>query len=230
MEDQKSLVLIVDDEPQIRLLLREFLSGQFETDFAANGREAVRKSEELRPDVILMDVMMPDLDGISAVQKIRENALTRHIPILMLTAANTARYRIEAFDLGADDFITKPFEVEELLSRIRSKLVRARQLRDAPPNKTGFSNLEFDGRAREVRIDGVLLDLGPVEFGILELLLSRPGSVVKRKEIMDRVWGDREKNDRLIDAHLTSLRKKLSGLQADLETVYGRGYRLKARS
>jgi DNA-binding response OmpR family regulator len=109
------------------------LSDTFETEFASNGNEAVRVSAAIRPDVILMDVMMPDLDGISAVQKIRQNENTKHIPILMLTAANTSRQRIQAFELGADDYISKPFEIEELLDRINSKLSRAKQLQDLPP-------------------------------------------------------------------------------------------------
>ncbi len=226
----KSRILIVDDEPQIRLLLGEFLSDLYETEFASNGNEAVKRSLDLMPDLILMDVMMPDLDGISAVQKIREHELTRHIPILMVTAANTTRQRIAAFDFGADDFISKPFEIEELLARIRSKLSRVRQIQEPAVPELGFANLVMDTRAREVRLDGVLLDLGPVEYGILEILLRRPGAVVSRKEIMERVWEDGRKNDRLIDAHLSTLRKKLGTWDADLQTVYGEGYRLKPRS
>jgi DNA-binding response OmpR family regulator len=226
----KNRLLIVDDEPQIRLLLGEFLSGLYETEFASNGNEAVKRSLELRPDLILMDVMMPDLDGISAVQKIREHELTRHIPILMVTAANTTRQRIEAFDFGADDFISKPFDIDELLSRIRSKLNRIRQIQEPPVPAISFGNLQMDLRAREVRLNGEMLELGPVEYGILELLLRRPGAVVSRKEIMERVWEDGRKNDRLIDAHLSTLRKKLSDWDADLQTVYGEGYRLKSRS
>lgn len=226
----KSRILIVDDEPQIRLLLGEFLSDLYDTEFASNGNEAVKRSLELRPDLILMDVMMPDLDGISAVQKIREHELTRHIPILMVTAVNTTRQRIEAFDFGADDFISKPFDLDELNSRIRSKLNRIRQIQEPVASEIIFANLVLDVRAREVRLDGELLDLGPVEYGILEILLRRPGAVVSRREIMERVWEDGKKNDRLIDAHLSTLRKKVSRWEADLQTVYGEGYRLKARS
>ncbi len=226
----KSRILIVDDEPQIRLLLGEFLSDLYDTEFASNGNEAVKRSLELRPDLILMDVMMPDLDGISAVQKIREHELTRHIPILMVTAVNTTRQRIEAFDFGADDFISKPFDLDELNSRIRSKLNRIRQIQEPVTSEISFANLVLDVRAREVRLDGELLDLGPVEYGILEILLRRPGAVVSRREIMERVWEDGKKNDRLIDAHLSTLRKKVSRWEADLQTVYGEGYRLKARS
>jgi DNA-binding response OmpR family regulator len=224
---ERKKVLIVDDEPQIRILLREFLIEYFDTEFASNGNEAVSKSLSIRPDIILMDVMMPDLDGISAVQKIRSNENTRHIPILMLTAANTSRQRIQAFDFGADDYISKPFEVDELISRIRSKLNRARQMQETPPERLELGNLMMDLRSREVMLDGKFLDLGPVEYGILELLLLKSGNVVSRNEIMEKVWEDKNKSDRLIDAHLTSLRKKIAGSSAELMTVYGEGYRLK---
>jgi DNA-binding response OmpR family regulator len=225
----KPKILVVDDEPQIRMLLKEFLSEHFEVELASNGNEAVAMAVELLPDAILMDVMMPDLDGISAVQKIRENETTRKTPILMLTAANTQRQRMRAFSFGADDFISKPFDVAEIICRIQSKLARAKEFqRETPGQKLEAANLVMDLRGYEVFLDGDVLELGPVEFGILELLLKNLGAVVSRKQIMDQVWKDEKKSDRLIDAHLTSLRKKLSGFQGELQTVYGEGYRLKA--
>jgi two-component system response regulator MprA len=223
-------ILIVDDEPHIRLLLGEFLSGEYVTGFATNGNEAVQMALDWKPDLILMDVMMPDLDGISAVQKIRDREATRHVPVLMVTAANTTRQRIQAFDGGADDYISKPFEVEELLSRIRSRLNRIRQIRDGSLEVLEFGNLVLDLRAREVRIEGKELEPGPVEYGILEILLRRPGEVVSRRQIMERVWEDGSKSDRLIDAHLSSLRRKTTGWNAEIQTVYGEGYRLRIRS
>ncbi len=228
--EKKRTILVVDDEPQIRLLLKEFLSEQFTVELASNGAEAVQASRSVRPDVILMDVMMPELDGISAVRKIRENPSTRSIPILMLTAANTSRQRIRAFDFGADDYISKPFEVEELIARIHSKLARAEDFRRPPSDRIEIANLVMDLRSQEVFLDGKLLDLGPVEYGILELFLRNLGAVVSRRAIMEAVWRDESKNDRLIDAHLTSLRKKISAFQAELKTVYGEGYRLKLKT
>jgi DNA-binding response OmpR family regulator len=227
---KKRTILVVDDEPQIRLLLKEFLSEHFEVELASNGAEAVQASRSGRPDVILMDVMMPDLDGISAVRKIRENPATRAIPVLMLTAANTSRQRIRAFDFGADDYISKPFEVDELIARIQSKLSRAEDYRRPPSDRIEIANLVMDLRSQEVFLDGALLELGPVEYGILELFLKNLGAVVSRKAIMEAVWRDHSKNDRLIDAHLTSLRKKISAFHAELKTVYGEGYRMKLKT
>ncbi|MBC7397254.1 MAG: response regulator transcription factor [Bdellovibrionales bacterium] len=224
---QKKKLLIVDDEPQIRVLLKEFLSEAFLIELASNGKEALSAAKSFKPDVILMDIMMPELDGVSAVQKLRLDENTRHIPVLMLTAANTSQERIRAFDFGADDFISKPFEVEELVSRINAKLNRVKELRQLPPDRIEVGNLVMDLRSREVTITKNLVDLAPVEFGILLLLLLRLGTVVSRKEIMKEVWQDGRKSDRLIDAHVTSLRKKIDLFDGDLQTVYGEGYRMK---
>jgi two-component system phosphate regulon response regulator PhoB len=165
---------------------------------------------------------------VSTVQKLRQDDHTRHIPVLMLTAANTSQERIRAFNFGADDFISKPFEVDELLSRINAKLNRVKELRELPPERIEVSNLVMDLRSREVTIDRKAIELAPVEFGILELLLVKLGAVVSRKEIMKEVWQDGRKSDRLIDAHVTSLRKKIDLFVGELQTVYGEGYRMKA--
>jgi DNA-binding response OmpR family regulator len=175
-----------------------------------------------------MDVMMPDLDGIATVQRLRQDELTRHIPVIMLTATNTSKERMRAFDFGADDFISKPFEVDELISRIQSKLKRIEELRVLPPDRIEVGNLVMDLQSREVRIGDQMIELAPVEFGILQLLLVKLGAVVSRKEIMKEVWEDGRKSDRLIDAHVTSLRKKIDPFIGELQTVYGEGYRMKA--
>jgi two-component system OmpR family response regulator len=226
--DQKKKLLIVDDEPQIRMLLKEFLSETFDVETASNGKEAIAMARSGKPQAILMDIMMPELDGVSTVQKLRQDDNTRHIPVLMLTAANTSQERIRAFNVGADDFISKPFEVDELISRINAKLNRVKELRQLPPDRIEVSNLIMDLRSREVTIDGKLVELAPVEFGILKLLLIKLGLVVARKEIMKDVWEDGRKSDRLIDAHVTSLRKKIDLFLGELQTVYGEGYRMKA--
>jgi DNA-binding response OmpR family regulator len=230
MEPSKPKLLIVDDEAQIRLLLKEFLSEEFDTETATNGVEAVSLARSWHPSVILMDIMMPQMDGIHAVEVLRDEETTRHIPILMLTAMNTSLDRIKAFNLGADDFISKPFEVEELMSRLKSKIRRAKELRNIPPEVVTLGNLNMDVRSREVKIADQLIDLSPAEYGILQLLLARQGEVVSRKEIMNEVWEDGKKSDRLIDAHVTSLRKKIASFSGEIQTVYGEGYRIKSIS
>lgn len=226
----KPKLLIVDDEPQIRMLLGEFLGEQFEVGFAGNGKEALVNVKVFRPDVILMDIMMPEMDGFDTCRALRDSDETRHIPLLMLTAANTSQERIRAFNLGADDFISKPFEIEEILSRLKSKIKRSSELRNTPLDQTVIGNLLMDVRSREVKIDGSLAELSPVEYGILKLLIARVEQVVSRKDIMKEVWEDGRKSDRLIDAHVTSLRKKISKFDGDMQTVYGEGYRLKKKT
>jgi len=223
----KPKLLIVDDEPQIRMLLGEFLSDQFEVNFASNGKEAIQNTKTFRPDIILMDIMMPEMDGLDTCRILRESDETRHIPLLMLTAANTSQERIRAFNLGADDFIAKPFEVDELLTRLKSKIRRMNELRNIPRDETVIGNLSMDLRSREVKINDQPIDLSPVEYGILRLLIARVEEVVTRKEIMKQVWEDGRKSDRLIDAHVTSLRKKIAQFTGSIQTVYGEGYRLK---
>jgi len=225
--DALPTILVVDDEPELRSLLEDFLSMHFKVETRSNGLEAIEAARSLKPDVILMDVMMPGLDGISTVGKLREDPATRQIPVLLLTGVDTSPQRIRAFDLGADDFIAKPFVFEEVLTRIRSRLVRVEDFKRPPRERYEVANLVLDPGRHEVRLEGALVELGPFEFGILSVFMKRPGLIVTRREIMLEVWGDDSKNDRLIDAHLTSLRKKLAGFKAELKTVYGEGYILK---
>jgi len=220
-------LLIVDDEPQIRELLAEYLSSEFTIRLAKNGKESVEIAKEWKPDLILMDLMMPEMDGVTACQKIREFDHTRHIPVLMLTAANSSNERKSAFGQGADDFISKPFDLEELKVRLHSKLKRVQDVQNAVSDQISVGNLHLDDRKMEVRIAEDLLDLSPVEYGILKLMMNSLDQVVTREKIMKTVWEDESKSNRLIDAHITSLRKKIAPFSGEFQTVYGSGYRLK---
>lgn len=220
-------LLIVDDEPQIRDLLEEYLSTDFTVRVAKNGKESVQIAKEWKPDLILMDLMMPEMDGVTACQKIREFDHTRHIPVLMLTAANSTLERKSAFGQGADDFISKPFDLEEIKIRLQTKLKRVQDYQNSVSDQIIIGNMHLDDRKREVRIDGELLDLSPVEYGILKLMMNSLEQVVTREKIMKTVWEDESKNNRLIDAHITSLRKKILPFSGIFQTVYGSGYRLK---
>ena len=227
MEMTKPKVLVVDDEAQIRNVLNDVLGEDFEIKSAANGREGIDIAKSWHPQLILMDVMMPEMDGMTACEHLRKEETTRHIPVLMLTALNSSQDRVKAFNLGVDDFIPKPFEIDELLSRVKSKLRRTKELRNIPPETVTLGNLLLDVRSREVKINDGIIDLSPAEYGILQLLLARVGEVVSRKEIMNEVWEDEKKSDRLIDAHVTALRKKIAGFSGEIQTVYGEGYRVK---
>ena len=223
----KTKLLIVDDESQIREVLNEYLARFFLVELAQNGKEAVEVATRWKPDLILMDLMMPEMDGVEACKILREQDHTRHIPILMLTAANTCTDRMNAFNFGADDFISKPFDVEELKIRLLSKLKRAQDFQNVISDQIKIGNLHLDDRKREITIAGESIDFSPVEYGIVKLLMNSVDQVVSREKIMKTVWEDENKSNRLIDAHITAVRKKFAKFDGDFQTVYGAGYRLK---
>lgn len=223
----KLKLLVVDDEADIRSIIMEYMADSFDIETAANGKEALEKVKSFRPDVIVMDMMMPEMDGVEACKRLREQDYSRHIPVLMLTAANTSHDRMKAYDFGVDDYMSKPFELEELKIRLFSKVKRAHQIQNKMSDKIVIGNLSLDDVKREVIIAGQNIDLSPVEYGIIKLLMNSVEQVVSREKIMKTVWADEAKNDRLIDAHMTALRKKVAAFDGDFQTVYGAGYRLK---
>jgi two-component system OmpR family response regulator len=226
-QNTKPKLLVVDDEPEIRDIVREVLQEHFEIVEGRNGKEAVELAQRILPDLILMDVMMPEMDGIAATENIRGMIATRHIPILMLTAANTKDYRLRAFDFGADQFISKPFDFEELTSRLLSVLKRARQMHNPVTKEVHFLNLELNLDAKELRIESNRIELSPVEFDIVKLLVLNRESLVTRSQIIEEVWKSKEAPDRVMDAHIVSIRKKLTGFRGSIKTVYGSGYILR---
>jgi DNA-binding response OmpR family regulator len=226
IEGFKPRLLVVDDEPQIRTILSEFLADHFTLSTASNGKDAIEVARKWKPDLILMDVMMPEMDGVGACRALRENEETRHIPVLMLTAANMSSERVRAFDSGADDFISKPFDFDELVARLHGKYRRAKEIRHAPVDLFTCGNLTLNPKSHEVKISGGLLSLSPAEYGILKLLLEHVDEVVTRKDILKSVWEDARRKDRLIDAHVTSLRKKIDHFSGEIQTLYGLGYKI----
>ncbi len=223
----KPRLLIVDDEPEIRDIVREVLEEHFEILEAKNGKEAVDSAQRNLPDMILMDVMMPEMDGIAATESIRGMLTTRHIPILMLTAANTKDYRMRAFDFGADQFIGKPFDFEELTARLLSVHKRAKQIHSPATKEVRFLNLELNLDAKELRLDGKRVELSPVEFDIVKLFILNRETLVTRAQIIEEVWKSKEAPDRVMDAHIVSVRKKIAGFKGTIKTVYGSGYILR---
>lgn len=227
---EKPKLLVVDDEPQIRDLIGELLSEHFEPTFAANGLEAVQIAKKNLPDMILLDIMMPGMDGMSACRALREEPLTRHIPVMMLTAADSTDNRIQSFDLGADDFISKPFNMHELTSRVLAKYRRSRELGRAMPKTMELANVQIDLTNQQVKISGEEIAFSPVEFEILKLLMLNENTLVSRKTILEQVWKDPNQSDRVMDAHIVSLRKKLKNFKGELKTVYGTGYQIRAEA
>ncbi len=227
-QNSKPRLLVVDDEPEIREIIREVVSEHFEVFEVSNGKEAVAFTLRNLPDMILMDVMMPEMDGIAATESIRGMLTTRHIPIVMLTAANTKDYRIRAFDFGVDQFVGKPFDFEELNARLLSVYKRSRQMVNPATKEVRFLNLELNLDAKEVRISGTRVDLSPVEFDIVKLLVLNREMVVSRSQIINEVWKSKDAPERVMDAHIVSIRKKIAGFRGALKTIYGSGYILRS--
>ncbi len=226
----KPKLLIVEDERELRTTLSEYLEDLYSIVEAENGVKALEVANSHHPDLILMDVMMPEMDGFAACKELRQQKENQRVPILFLTASNTPQDRIHAFNLGADDFISKPFEFEELIARLNNKYQRSKLALVSDNEDVVFAvgNLTMNVSTHEVKINQSVVVLSPVEFGILKLLMEKPGHAISRKDILKFVWEDARKKERLIDAHVTALRKKIVAFNGEFQTIYGLGYKLLA--
>ncbi|MBD0292596.1 MAG: response regulator transcription factor [Jiangellaceae bacterium] len=217
-------VLVVDDDPAVRESLRRSLAfNGYDVVLAADGEEALRAVSASRPDAVVLDVMMPRLDGLAACRALR--AAGDDVPILMLTARDEVADRVAGLDAGADDYLPKPFALEELLARLRA-LLRRLGPADARP-VLRLSDLSFDVGSREVRRGDRLLRLTRTEFALLELLLRHPGQVLTRERILDEVWGyDFPTTANSLEVYVGYLRRKTEaeGEPRLIHTVRGVGY------
>jgi two-component system, OmpR family, response regulator MprA len=234
-------VLIVDDEPAVRDALRRSLAFEgYETALAVDGLEALEKTASYEPDLILLDVLMPRMDGLTAARRLR--AAGQRVPILMLTARDTVGDRVTGLDAGADDYLVKPFELDELLARIRALLRRTSYAQeqagaiadvDFGSGARGFltfGDLRMDLATREVTRRGRTVELTRTEYTLLEMFLSHPRQVLTREQILKSVWGfDFEPSSNSLDVYVMYLRRKTEagGEPRLLHTVRGVGYVLK---
>lgn len=220
-------MLVVDDEATILELLSGSLRlAGFDVVTAASGTEAVRAAASSRPDLVLLDVMMPDCDGFEALRRIR--SVGSEVPVIFLTARDEVPDRVLGFDVGGDDYVTKPFNLEELLGRIRAVLKRTRP--DASgPRLLRVAGLEIDEDAHEVRRDGTLVALTPTEYRLLRFLMANAGRVVSKEQILDHVWEyDPGRDGGVVEPCLSYLRRKVDQGQPGLiRTVRGFGYVLR---
>ena len=224
-------ILIVDDEPSIVMAVRdELLFEGFKVESAVDGPEAIKLAHELRPDVLLLDLMLPGLNGFEVCRQLRSEM--PEMWIIMLTVRGQEVDRVMGLELGADDYVTKPFSLRELVARIKVGLRRQTDRRKSPLHRLG--NIEIDLPTHPVTKNGAELSLTKKEYEILELLLSRPGEVITRDGFLNQLWGeDVYVTHRVIDTHMASLRKKLEDDPNNPEhilSVRGVGYRLDVNS
>jgi two-component system phosphate regulon response regulator PhoB len=220
-------VLIVDDEPDLRSLLDfNFRSGGFETALASNGEEALRLVAQHLPDLVLLDLMLPDLPGTEICRRLKSDPRTRDVPVIMLTARGDEIDRIVGFEVGADDYVTKPFSARELVLRARAILRRA-VARPAERSVERVGAIRVDDEAHRVFIDGEEAALTPLEFKLLRTLMTRLGRVQSRERLLQDVWEmSTEVETRTVDTHMKRLREKLGSARDLIETVRGIGYRM----
>jgi two-component system OmpR family response regulator len=223
-------VLVVDDEASIRALLSATLRlTGFEVRVASGGREAMSAAAEFSPDLVVLDVMMPDLDGFAVAQSLRSSG--QPVPVLFLTARDSVEDRISGLTVGADDYVAKPFSLEEVVLRIRAILRRSKgEAHSAPDALLRYADLELDEDAHEVRRGGRRIDLSPTEFNLLRYLLTNAGKVVSKAQILDRVWNyDFGGDGRIVESYVYYLRRKIDNVDPPLiHTIRGVGYALRA--
>lgn len=225
---QKSLVLVVEDEPaQNELISYNLESEGFDIITAESGDDALLLVSEYMPDVIILDWMIPRLSGIEVCRQIKQKQATRSIPIIMLSARSEDIDRIRGLETGADDYITKPYSIKELVVRVKTQLRRNRAATIG--EQLEFNDIVLDSEAHKVLRAGNTIKLGPTEFRLLSAFMEKPGRVWAREQLLDRVWGrDIYVDTRTVDVHIGRLRKALCQFGGDdpLRTVRGTGYAL----
>jgi len=221
-------ILVVEDEEAISHLLKYNLTAEgFDVTVVDDGDEALMVAEDFQPDIILLDWMLPHVSGIEICRQLRARKETREIPVIMLTARAEEEDRLRGFDQGADDYVTKPFSMKELVARIHAVLRRANPAVAA--NVVSFGDIVLDRETMRVTRGGATVTLGPTEFRLLDVLIKRPGRVYSREQLLDRVWGqDIYVEARTVDVHVGRLRKALKkgGLVNPIRTVRSSGYAL----
>ncbi|MBN9403300.1 MAG: response regulator [Burkholderiales bacterium] len=220
-------ILVVEDEPKLAEVLRTYLEAAgYEARCAGDGLEVMPLIEDWPPDLVLLDLMLPGRDGLDLCRDIRART---SIPVIMVTARTEEIDRLLGLELGADDYICKPYSPREVVARVKAVLRRS-AADPAPARPSGIGGLDIDEGAWSARLDGAPLDLTPVEFRLLALLASQPGRIFSRDQVLDGLYDDRRVvTDRAVDSHVKNLRRKLAAVRPDEElirSVYGVGYRL----
>ncbi|HSO11732.1 MAG TPA: response regulator transcription factor [Anaerolineales bacterium] len=219
------LILVVDDEPKVARLARDYLEKNgFRVTTAADGQSALAIARREKPDLVILDLMLPQIDGREVCRLLRRES---DVPIIMLTALSEEIDQVTGLEIGADDYITKPFSVRALVARVRALLRRTRGEIKAP-SIVRVGGLEIDPEKYTVMFNGIVIKLTPNEFKLLYILASRAGQTYTREQLLDDLHGAASSLDRSVDSHIKNLRRKLEAASGNpmIETIYGIGYRL----
>ena len=221
-------ILVIEDDSNIRELLRLYLEQEgYAVETAQDGMEGLRAFKRLHPDLVLLDLMMPVMDGTQVIKEIRAQSKT---PVIMLTAKGETFDKVAGLELGADDYVTKPFEMRELIARVRAVL--RRYDKDDTPRKLEFDNRIIDKESYNIIVKGEKMEIPPKEIELLYFLASSPNRVFTRAQLLDDVWGfDYFGDTRTVDVHVKRLREKLQGVSDkwEIKTVWGVGYKFEVR-
>jgi len=228
-QQPEAKLLVVDDEPNIRELLSTSLRfAGFDVTAAANGRDALAAVERDEPDLAVLDVMLPDMDGFTITRRLR--AMGRHFPVVFLTARDDTQDKVQGLTVGGDDYVTKPFSLDEVVARIRAVLRRTRP--DEDNAVITVDDLELDDDAHEVRRGGEIIDLSPTEFKLLRYLMMNPNRVLSKAQILDHVWEyDFNGDASIVESYISYLRRKIDSREdwePMIQTKRGVGYLLRS--
>ena len=220
----KKSVLVIDDEPELREIMRDELSDEYSVFEAADGALGMSVAEKERPSVILLDLNMPNRNGFDVCRALRSQPLLKTTPIIMVTSSLNESTLVKAFELGVDDYIEKPVRFNELKARVRARIKS--NAPSAENAKLTIGNLEMHKDSLEVFVSNKPIILSTLEFKILSLFLANQGKVLSRKVLLDSIWAGTKVSDRTIDTHIVSIRRKMEKSEYKISTIYGAGYKL----
>ena len=216
-----SVIYSVEDDKDIAKIINKTLSKQgYDVVSFYDGTSFIRSFDENKPDMVLLDMMLPDLSGAYLLQYIRKDSANDHIPVVIISANSLVTDKVDGLDMGADDYIAKPFDLLELMSRVNALFRRFKK-----SSSFEYGKLVLNSESHICKYDGKTISLTIKEFDILALLLKNKGKVVSRDEILSSIWGNEELETRTIDMHIKSLRKKIND-EGIIETIYGLGYKV----
>ncbi|MFO7883073.1 MAG: response regulator transcription factor [Kosmotogaceae bacterium] len=216
----KAQILLIEDDPHISKFVKLELQHEgYEVEHVLDGKTALEKIDKGLPDLVILDIMIPELDGYYVLQSIRED-YSNDLPVIMLTAKREVKDKVKGLRSGADDYLTKPFHIEELIARIETQLLRKRG-----PERLVYKEITLDRSSREVKVNNEEVKLSKTEFDLLNVLMENKGIVVSKSKILDEIWGTEEwSNENVVEVYINYLRKKLKKAGKYINTIRGVGY------